>query len=428
LSCSLHPSEDPALSEPSVFPSATRILQRCEALSACSSSPGHITRLFLSDAQRAASELVARWMREAGMTVSFDALGTIVGRYEGERPNLPALLLGSHLDTIRDAGKYDGVLGVICAIECIDILSRNGVRKPFALEVVGFAETEGARFGTTLLSSRALAGDVDPLALEAVDHEGVTLPDAMRHYGLDPVGIPSAARLPETTLAYIELHIEQGTILEAEGLAVAAVTAITGLHRFVVEVGGVAGHAGTVPMSVRRDALTGAAECILSIERICAAQTHLVGTVGWIDTAIGSSNVIPARASFAVDVRAPLDDARKAAVAQIKQSLRQICRRRELTLSITDTHEAQSVPCSPQIVDLVADAITAENLPARRIPSTALHDAMSLAGITQAGMLFLRCKGGTSHNPTESVREEDVAVALHVMLRIIDRFKMRLLR
>jgi allantoate deiminase len=411
-----------------VFPSAKRILQRCEALSACSSAPGRITRVFLSNAQRAASELVGGWMREAGMTVSHDAIGNIVGRYEADRPDVPAMLLGSHLDTVRDAGKYDGVLGVLCAIECVEILNRNGVRKPFALEVVGFADAEGARFGSTLLTSRAIAGDFDSLALDAVDHDGITLRKALRSYGLDPEAVPSAARLPGNTLAYIELHIEQGIILEAEGLAVAAVTAINGLHRFVVEIGGVAGHAGTVPMNLRRDAVAGAAECILSIERICAAQAHLLGTVGWIDSDLSSSNVIPAHAAFAVDVRAPFDEARKAAVAQIKQSLRQICRRRELTLSITDTHEAQSVPCSPQMVDLVADAITEENLPARRIPSAALHDAMALAGITPTGMLFLRCKGGTSHNPEESVREEDVAVALHVMLRIIDRFKMRLLR
>jgi allantoate deiminase len=411
-----------------VFPSAKRILQRCEALSACSSAPGRITRVFLSNAQRAASELVGGWMREAGMTVSHDAIGNIVGRYEADRPDVPAMLLGSHLDTVRDAGKYDGVLGVLCAIECVEILNRNGVRKPFALEVVGFADAEGARFGSTLLTSRAIAGDFDSLALDAVDHDGITLRKALRSYGLDPEAVPSAARLPGNTLAYIELHIEQGTILEAEGLAVAAVTAINGLHRFVVEIGGVAGHAGTVPMNLRRDAVAGAAECILSIERICAAQAHLLGTVGWIDSDLSSSNVIPAHAAFAVDVRAPFDEARKAAVAQIKQSLRQICRRRELTLSITDTHEAQSVPCSPQMVDLVADAITEENLPARRIPSAALHDAMALASITPTGMLFLRCKGGTSHNPEESVREEDVAVALHVMLRIIDRFKMRLLR
>jgi allantoate deiminase len=416
------------LNEPAVFPSAKRILQRCEALSACSSSPGRISRIFLSNEQRTASELVGGWMREAGMTVSIDAIGNIIGRYAADRPNVPAMLMGSHLDTVRDAGKYDGVLGVVCAIECVDILNRNGVRKPFALEVVGFADAEGARFGSTLLSSRAMTGDFDSLALDAVDHDGITLRDALRSYGLDPEAVPSAVRLPDEILAYVELHIEQGTVLESEGLAVAAVTAINGLHRFVVEIGGVAGHAGTVPMSLRRDAVAGAAECILSIERICAAQAHLVGTVGWLDTDLGASNVIPAHAAFAVDVRAPFDDARKAAVAQIKQSLRQICRRRELTLSITDAHEAQSVPCSPQMVDLVADAITAENLPARRLPSAALHDAMALAGITQAGMLFVRCKGGTSHNPAESVREEDVAVALHVMLRIIDRFKMRLLR
>jgi allantoate deiminase len=414
-----------ALNEPSVFPSAKRILQRCEALSRCSSSPDQITRLFLSDEQRAASELVGGWMQEAGMTVSFDAIGNIIGRYEAERPNLPALLLGSHLDTVRDAGKYDGALGVICAIECVDILHRNGIRTSFALEVVGIADIEGTRFGTTLLGGRVLAGTFDMLALDALDHDGVSMREALRRFGCDPTAIASAARSRDDTLAYVELHIEQGTLLESEGLAVAAVTSINGSNRFVVEVGGVAGHAGTVPMNLRRDAIAGAAECILSIERICSAQPHLVGTVGRIDAGLGASNVISRHVVLAVDVRASLDDVRRAAVEQIKQSLRQICRRRELTLSITDTHQSQSAPCSPHMVDLIAEAIAEEQIPPRRFPSAVGHAAMALAGITDVGMLFVRSKGGISHNPAESVREDDVAIALHVMLRIIDRFKAR---
>jgi len=389
-----------------------------------SESPDQITRLFLSEAQRATSALVGAWMREAGMTVRTDAIGNVIGRYEGGQPGVPAVLLGSHLDTVRDAGRYDGVLGVICAIECIDILHRNGVRKPFAIEIIGFADSEGARFRSTLLASRAVAGAFDTAMLEAVDRDGRSLRQALEHYGLDPTAVASAARSPQEILAYVELHIEQGPILEAEGIAVAAVTALNGMNRFVVEIGGVADNAETVPMNLRRDAIAGAAECILNVERICAAQAPVLGTVGWIDAGHGAANVIPRHVTFAVDIRAQLDELRSASVTQIKQAMRQICRRRGLTLAIDDTYEIASVPCAPGLIKLITGAIAEENLPVRQFPSAAGHDAAALAGLTDVGMVFMRCRGGTSHNPSESVREEDVAVALHVMLRIIDRFRM----
>jgi allantoate deiminase len=411
------------VNEPSVFPSAKRILERCDALARRSESPDQITRLFLSEAQRAASELVGAWMREAGMTVSRDAIGNLIGRYEGATAGLPALLLGSHLDTVRDAGRYDGVLGVVCAIECVDILHRNGVRKPFAIEVIGFADGEGARFRSVSVTSRAVAGAFDTILLAAVDRQGVTMREAIERYGLDPAAAAAATRSPQDILAYVELHIEQGPVLEAEGIAVAAVTTLNGASRFIVEIGGVAAHAETVPMNLRRDAIAGAAECILNIERVCSAQTNVVGTVGWIDAGDGAANVIPRHVTFPVDVRAASDELRSTTATQIKQALRQICRRRGLTLSIDDTYEIASIPCAPHLITLITGAISEEKVPVRQQPSAAGHDAAALAALTDVGMLFVRCKGGTSHNPDESVREEDVAVALHVMLRIIDRFR-----
>ena len=257
------------MSEP-VQPSAQRIWDHCETLGKISELDGGLTRVYLSDEQRRASGLVLGWMREAGMSARLDAAGNCVGRYEGERAGLPALVLGSHLDTVRDAGKYDGMLGVIAAIECVRTLSLRGRRLPFAVEVIGFADEEGTRFNATLLGSRAVAGTFRPGVLDAVDKDGVSMREAMRRFGLDPERIADAAKRREDVLAYAELHIEQGPVLEAEGLPVGVVTAINGATRLAVEVDGVAGHAGTVPMSLRQDALAAAA---------IASCRRLIGTV-----------------------------------------------------------------------------------------------------------------------------------------------------
>ena len=260
----------------STAPNGERILALCDELARHSSQPDGLTRIFLSREQASASQLVLGWMRDAGMTARIDAIGNVVGRYEGDRPGLPCLMLGSHLDTVRDAGKYDGPLGVVAAIECVRVLHARGVRLPFAVEIVGFADEEGVRFGATLLGSRAVAGTFRPDTLDARDRAGVTMRQAMEDAGLDPSQIPAAARRKEEILAYAELHIEQGPILEAEHLAVGVVTAINGQSRYTIELSGMAGHAGTVPMGpLRRDAMAGAAECILAVERICGSHADL---------------------------------------------------------------------------------------------------------------------------------------------------------
>ena len=294
---------------------ASRIMQRCDALARHSELPGGLTRVFLSPESRAAGEAVLGWMREAGMQARLDAIGNVVGRYEGARAGLPCLMLGSHLDTVRDAGRYDGMLGVVSAIECVHVLNTAGRRLPFSVEVVGFGDEEGVRFGTTLLGSRALAGTLDPKVLETRDAAGKSIAEALRDFGLDPCFIPDIKKQAHEVLAYAELHIEQGPVLEAERLPVGVVSAINGFTRLRVTLRGEAGHAGTVPMHLRRDALAAAAECVLAVEKISKAHRELVGTVGRIEARPGAINVIPGEVQFTVDVRSPEDHLRRRASA-----------------------------------------------------------------------------------------------------------------
>jgi allantoate deiminase len=406
-----------------IQPSALRIWEHCEALARCSEAPDKLTRVFLSSEQRAANELTLGWMREAGMNAKLDAIGNCVGRYEGKEPGLPALVLGSHLDTVRDAGKYDGMLGVVAAIECVHTLNKRGERLPFAIEVVGFADEEGVRFGATLLGSRALAGTFDPGLLDKTDHDGTSMREALSRAGLDPAKIPCAAKKREEVLAYAELHIEQGPVLEAEGLPVGVVTAINGANRFIVEIGGMAGHAGTVPMNLRQDALAAAAECVLAIEKRCGSAPELVGTVGNIEVQPGATNVIPGKAVFTIDIRSPRDAERLAAVADVKAAIQSICQRRGVRANIKQTHEGKTAACAPWLMDQIGQAIAAENLPVRQLPSGAGHDGMAVIDLTGIGMLFVRCKGGISHNPAEAIMLEDAEISSRVFLRFIENFK-----
>jgi allantoate deiminase len=408
-----------------VRPSAARVLERCDALARCSEQSDALTRVFLSPEQRAANALALQWMREAGMDARLDAIGNVVGRYEGERPGLPCLMLGSHLDTVRDAGKYDGMLGVVAGIECVACLNANSRRLPFAVEIAGFADEEGVRFNATLLGSRAIAGTFDPANLERADGNGVTMRDALRDFGLDPAAVGKAARRRDELLAYVELHIEQGPVLEDEGIAVGVVTAINGGNRFAIEIAGMAGHAGTVPMNLRRDALAAAAECVLAVERICGAEPELVGTVGKIEALPGAINVIPGRTRFSLDVRAPSDEQRARAVAAIRSAFGEIAKRRRVDLDIKPVWEASTAACAPWLQKQIAAAIARENIPVRHLPSGAGHDGMAMIAIADIAMLFVRCKGGISHNPAEAISAADVDVATRVFLNFIENFKPR---
>jgi allantoate deiminase len=401
---------------------AKRVWAHCDALGRLSELEGGLTRVFLSPQQREANSLVQGWMREAGMDARLDAIGNCVGRYEGERPGLPCLMLGSHLDTVRDAGRYDGMLGVLCAVECVRALHGTGTRLPFAIEVLGFGDEEGVRYGSTLLGSRAVAGTFDPSVLDKADADGVTMRDALAAFGLDPAAIGSIARKRGEVLAYAELHIEQGPVLEAAGLPVGVVTAINGGNRFAIEIAGMAGHAGTVPMSLREDALTAAAECVLAVERIARSMPDVVGTVGRIAAHPGAMNVIPGKVAFSVDVRAPTDDKRRAAAAAMLAELDAIAARRRVRLTSSLLWEAKTAPCDDDMQRRIAAAIAAERVPVHHLPSGAGHDGMAIVDIAPIGMLFVRCAGGISHNPAEAVTLDDVATGLRVFARFIASF------
>jgi len=403
--------------------SGQRIMQRCDTLARHSELPGGLTRVFLSEENRAANELVLGWMREAGMQARLDAIGNVAGRYEGNRPGLACLMLGSHLDTVRDAGKYDGMLGVISAIECIDFLNSRQVRLPFAIEVIGFGDEEGVRFGTTMLGSRAVAGALDPAVLETRDAAGTSIAQALRAFGLQPEKVREVARQKRDVLAYAELHIEQGPVLEAEGLAVGVVTAINGFSRLRVTLSGMAGHAGTVPMGLRRDALAAAAECVLAVERIGRGDAELVATVGRIEAQPGAINVIPGKVAFTIDVRAPRDELRRQAVSSITNEIANLCAKRRIEPQIENLQELGVAPCAGWLMAQLERAVAAEGIPVRRLPSGAGHDGMALKGIADIAMLFVRCKGGISHNPAESITEADAAAGAKVLYRFIENFQ-----
>jgi len=402
------------------------IVRRINQLAAISETPEHLARIFLSPEHRTAADLILTWMREAGMAVHLDAIGNVCGRYEGDRPGLPCLMLGSHYDTVRDAGKWDGPLGLLTAISCVADLNRRGQRLPFSVEVVGFADEEGVRFASTLLGSRAVAGTFVESALNSRDRDGVSMRDAMIKFGLDPEHIGAAARARRELHAYVELHIEQGPVLEQQNLAVGVVTAIAGATRLAAKLTGMAGHAGTVPMAMRRDALAGAAECICMVEEFCKTDAAgLVGTVGYIDAMPGATNVIPGLVSFTLDIRAPTDPHRKMAVADIVRRIEAIAKRRNLALQLDVTHENRTVPCAPWLKAQVADAVAVEGFGVFELPSGAGHDGMAMIDIADVAMIFVRCRGGISHNPAEHVELADADAGARVLLRLVENFRPR---
>jgi allantoate deiminase len=402
------------------------IILRINVLGAISETSGHLTRIFLTPEHRAAADLLLSWMQDAGMRAHLDAIGNVCGRYEGERPGLPCLMLGSHYDTVRDAGKWDGPLGLITAIACVGDLHRRGQRLPFAIEVVGFADEEGVRFASTLLGSRAVAGTFDESVLGAKDGEGISMREALLRFGLDPDRIGAAARSRSELHGYVELHIEQGPVLEHENLPVGVVTAISGATRLAASLTGMAGHAGTVPMLLRRDALAGAAECIVAIEEFCRTdQGGLVGTVGYIHAMPGATNVIPGRVSFTMDIRAASDAHRKLAVADIVRRIENIAKRRKLLLQVDVTHDNRTVPCAPWLRRQVADAIAGEGYRVFELPSGAGHDGMAMIDIADVAMVFVRCRGGISHHPDEHTEVADADAGARVLLRLIEHFRPR---
>ncbi len=398
---------------------AGTVMARCANLATLSEEPDRLTRRFASPPMREVNALVGGWMQAAGMTVRQDAVGNLIGRYEAERAGTRTLLLGSHLDTVRDAGKYDGPLGVLVALGAVAQLHAQGTRLPFALEVLAFADEEGLRYHTAYLGSRAFTGTLDPATLALTDADGITLAEAIRASGGDPAALTPDHCAADDLLGYCEVHIEQGPVLEARGLPVGVVSAIAGQSRIGVQFVGEAGHAGTVPMVTRRDALVAAAAFVLAVNALARATAGLVATVGELQVEPGASNVIPGRVTLSLDVRHQEDVVWQAARARLQEQAGQIAGEYGVQVAWHVVQETPAVPCSPALTDRLARAVAAEGVPVLHLPSGAGHDGVVLAGITEIAMLFVRCERGISHNPAESVTTDDVAVALAVLGRFL---------
>jgi len=400
------------------------LMARLDALGAITEIPGQLTRRYLSPAHVAALRQTEAWMREAGLATRTDPLLSLFGRREGRRPGAPAIMIGSHLDTVIDAGRYDGGLGVLAAIAVAAELARAGEELEHAIEVAAFGEEEGSRFSAHIFTSSALVGAVRPAALDTGDADGITIREALASAGGDPEGWRASVRRKGEIAAYLELHIEQGPVLEEKGLALGAVTAIAGSVRSAVTVAGFAGHAGTVPMGARRDALAAASEMILAVERSARQAPGLVATVGRIEAKPGAQNVIPGRVTFTIDMRSPADAQRERAHKALCGEIEAIAARRGVRADIDTFQTNPAVALDPLVVDAAADAIAACGQEPLRLPSGAGHDAGIMAKLCPSGMIFVRCKGGVSHNPAESITVADADLGVRALLeavRLLDR-------
>ena len=405
---------------------AARVMRRCDELAKCSDDPDHIERLFLSPALQQSHELVGGWMREAGLATRTDEIGNLWGRVGPT--DAPAFWIGSHLDSVPNAGRYDGPLGVLMGLEVIAGLvlahKLRGQELPFALEVVGFSDEEGVRFGARCLGSRALCGDFNASLLELLDEDEISMAQAMANFGLAPDNWPAARADSGKVLGYLEAHIEQGPVLEDTGKPLAIVTAIAGQSRLRVRFGGRAGHAGTQPMVLRRDGLAAASEWILEVENLAMEAEDLVATVGTIEVEGAASNVVPGGVVCALDVRHPDDNAREAAVGELMSAARRIAARRSVGFDEVFHDRQSAVPMDKALQERLSGAAQKLGIEAPLMVSGAGHDAAFMAEICPASVLFLRTPGGESHNPAEAVDTDDVALGLRVMREFLEE-KMR---
>jgi allantoate deiminase len=393
---------------------------RCRELSRppYSEEPDKLTRRFLTPAHRASIDRIGEWMCEAGMSVRLDEACSLVGRRDYGAPDKPALVFGSHVDSVRDGGAYDGMLGVLLGLACVEALGDRAL--PFAIEVVGFGDEEGSRFQASMNGSRAFAGKLDLAALDAVDREGGKLRDALRAWGVDGVRMGAAERARGSVVAFVEPHIEQGPVLEARGAALGVVSAIAGQWRLKVKVGGVAGHAGTTPMHLRADAMAAAAEMVLAVERVAReGAADLVATVGQMVVQPGAPNVIAGRAEFTVDVRAGTDAVRDAGLVQVEAAIAQVALQRGVSAEV---HRVQNLPATKMDAKLQAMLVRAVRAVGHDAPvmvSGAGHDAMMVASVAPTAMLFVRCAGGVSHNPAEAVSAGDCDAAVAALVAFV---------
>jgi N-carbamoyl-L-amino-acid hydrolase len=385
---------------------------------------GELTVTYLTDAHRACAQRLSHWMREdCGFDeVAIDAVGNVVGIYHGSDPQAKRLLTGSHYDTVRNGGKYDGRLGIFVPMACVRELHRQGRRLPFGFEVVGFAEEEGQRYKAVFLGSGALTGHFDMAWLEQKDADGITMREAMTHAGLCIDDIPRLQRDPARYLGFVEVHIEQGPVLNELDLPLGIVTSINGSVRYVGEIIGMASHAGTTPMDRRRDAATAAAELALFVEKRGASVAHLVATIGMLEVPNGSINVVPGRCKFSLDIRATTNEVRDACAADVRHELQAICERRGLHYKLEETMRAAAAPCAPDWQRRWERAVEVMGLPLFRMPSGAGHDAMKLHEAMPQAMLFTRgLNAGISHNPLESITNDDADLSVRAFQNLLDQ-------
>jgi allantoate deiminase len=393
---------------------AKQVYQRCDDLAQFSQHPDHMDRRYLTPEHKKANQQVAIWMQEAGMETWLDEAGNQWGAYSSAAADAPTLMIGSHLDTVPNGGKYDGILGVLLPLGIIQYFHDNDITLPFHLELVGFGDEEGTRFGATLLGSRAVAGTWQESWATLTDENGIGLAKAMRDFDLDINQVCNSVRDNQKVSAFIEMHIEQGPVLEASHLPVGVVSGIAGAKRFNVQLKGQAGHAGTVPMDMRKDALAAAAQMILAIEAI-AIEHLVVATVGSLVCLSGAVNVISGHTQFSLDIRSENDQLRDAALKQIEVTLSNIAHNRKVELTLEQTHHANAVLCDKGLQQQLSKAIEATDIEAKTLTSGAGHDTMAMSNICPVAMLFMRCEKGISHHPSEAVTIPDIAITMNVL-------------
>ncbi|WP_433965829.1 allantoate amidohydrolase [Tunturiibacter gelidiferens] len=388
---------------------ATRIIARCREIATHTEVPGEITRRFLTPPMHAVHSLLRQWMEAAGMTVQVDAIGNLRGLWLSGIPNAPRLIIGSHLDTVPNAGAFDGILGVILGVAVVEQLQQRQL--PFSIEVIGFSEEEGVRFSKAFLGSLAVVGKLDSETLQLTDEHGISIAEAIGNYGLDPAQLP-AALLSRDAFAYLEFHIEQGPILESERASLGIVEALVGQTRMQLLFGGQSNHAGTTPMLLRHDAMAAAAEWIVAVEEYANSHQGLVATVGKLEASPGAGNVIAGRVKTSLDIRHADDNIRHAAVDALTQIAKTAATKRGVTLTLRTEMEQSAVPLDLHLTALLQTAATKAGFHSNRMTSGAGHDAMILAPTIPSTMLFLRSPGGLSHHPNEAVLPQDVEAAL----------------
>lgn len=398
---------------------AARILSRMDQLAAITSIEGEISRFYLTREHAAAIKLISGWMGEAGLAIEVDAAGTLVGRKEGEARAARTLLIGSHIASVRNTGRYDSCLGVAVAIEAMSELRRLGRNLPYSVEVIALGGADASRFPTTFVGARVLAGGLPAEALDLVDGHGIMLREALKAFGCDPAKISDCARQAKDLLGFVEVHVEQGQVLEEEGAAVGVVTMISGISRLAVEVRGKRGHAGIVPMQARRDALTGAAEMVLAIEDVGRSTAGLLATVGQFEIEPGDAGSVPDVAKFCIDVGSPVDGVRRSGVREIERRLRAIARLRRLTFTSTETFDEKAVACDQRLIRHLTAAAERVGVACIGMPSGAGHAGLALSAVCPIGMLFVRCHGGSGRQREETMKVEDVEAAIRVLLEFM---------